>query len=132
MHRAIVEEEARSGEEAPRPAPAAGAVGVSLHNHGAFTTSGKEFDVYVTTQIGKFPSSMAGLVKRHLDRSANSRALMLAGDLYKSTFGEWGAPHVFISSLYGKLGRDEKRGTPRDTRCKRRGPPSAVPKRSNA
>ena len=107
VHRAIVEEEARSDEERTTVAAAAGAVGVSLHNHGAFTTSGKEFDVYVTTQIGKFPSSMEGLVKRHLDRGDEQSALITC-DLYKSTFGEWGAPHVFISDLYGKLGRDEE------------------------
>jgi len=107
VHRAIVEEEARSDEERTVVAAAAGAVGVSLHNHGAFTTSGKEFDVYVTTQIGKFPSSMEGLVKRHLDRGDEQSALITC-DLYKSTFGEWGAPHVFISDLYAKLGRDEE------------------------
>lgn len=107
VHRAIVEEEARSDEKRTVVAAAAGAVGVSLHNHGAFTTSGKEFDVYVTTQIGKFPSSMEGLVKRHLDRGDEQSALITC-DLYKSTFGEWGAPHVFISDLYAKLGRDEE------------------------
>ena len=63
--------------------------------------------MYVTTQIGKFPSSMEGLVKRHLDRGDEQSALITC-DLYKSTFGEWGAPHVFISDLYGKLGRDEE------------------------
>jgi hypothetical protein len=82
-------------------------VGVSLHAHGAFKTSGKEFDVYVTTQIGKFPSSMEGLVRRHLKRNDEQSALITC-DLYKATFGDWGAPHVFISDLYSKLGRDEE------------------------
>ena len=107
VHRAIVEEEAMSDEQTTTVAAAAGAVGVSLHAHGAFKTSGKEFDVYVTTQIGKFPSSMEGLVRRHLKRNDEQSALITC-DLYKATFGDWGAPHVFISDLYSKLGRDEE------------------------
>lgn len=107
VHRAIVEEEATSDERETKVAAAAGSVGVSLHNHGAYKTSGKEFDVYVTTQVGKFPSSMEGLVRRHLNRGDEQSALITC-DLYKSTFGEWGAPHVFICDLYAKLGRGEE------------------------
>jgi hypothetical protein len=107
VHRAIVEEEATSDEQKTEVAAAAGSVGVSLHNHGAYKTSGKEFDVYVTTQVGKFPSSMEGLVRRHLNKGDEQSALITC-DLYKSTFGEWGAPHVFICDLYAKLGRGEE------------------------
>ena len=107
VHRAIVEEEATSDEQSTVIAAAAGSVGVSLHNHGAYKTSGKEFDVYVTTQVGKFPSSMEGLVHRHLKRGDEQSALITC-DLYKTTFGEWGAPHVFICDLYVKLGRTEE------------------------
>lgn len=107
VHRAIVEEEWRSDETETVVAAAAGAVGVSLHNHGAFKTSGKEFDVYVTTQIGKFPSSMEGLVRRHLKRDDVQSALITC-DLYKSTFGEWGSSHAFVADLYNDLGRGEE------------------------
>jgi len=107
VHRAIVEEEMMSDEGSTVVAAAAGAVGVSLHNHGAFKTSGKEFDVYVTTQIGKFPSSMEGLVRRHLKRN-DAQSALITCDLYKSTFGEWGSSHAFVSDLYGELGRHEE------------------------
>jgi hypothetical protein len=107
VHRAIVEEEMASDEGRTVVAAAAGAVGVSLHNHGAFKTSGKEFDVYVTTQIGKFPSSMEGLVRRHLKRN-DAQSALITCDLYKSTFGEWGSSHAFVSDLYAELGRAEE------------------------
>jgi hypothetical protein len=107
VHWAIVEEEATSDEQSTVVAAAAGSVGVSLHNHGEFKTSGKPFDIYVTTQVGKFPSCMEGLVQRHLDRGDDQSALITC-DLYKATFGEWGAPHVFISDLYTRLGRVEE------------------------
>ena len=107
VHWAIVEEEASTDEQSTVVAAAAGSVGVSLHNHGEFKTSGKPFDIYVTTQVGKFPSCMEGLVQRHLDRGDDQSALITC-DLYKATFGEWGAPHVFISDLYTRLGRVEE------------------------
>jgi len=107
VHFAIVDEEARTNEKSNAVAVAAGAFGASLHDHGAFKASGKPFDVYVTTRVGKFPSCMEGLVRRHLERGDEQSALITC-DLYKSTFGDWGAPHVFMSDLYTRLGRAEE------------------------
>ena len=88
VHKAIVEEEASDGEST-KVAEAAGAIGASLHESGAFHTLGKDLPVYLTLRVGKFPDVMEQLVQRHLDKGDEQSALITC-DLYKGTFEGWG------------------------------------------
>uniref|UniRef100_A0A7S0KD03 Uncharacterized protein n=1 Tax=Micromonas pusilla TaxID=38833 RepID=A0A7S0KD03_MICPS len=106
VHKAIVEEEAADGESA-EVAEAAGAIGASLHEAGAFHTLGKELPVYITLRVGKFPDVMEQLARRHLDKGDEQSALVTC-DLYKATFEGWGRPHWYLSQVYADAGRHEE------------------------
>ena len=106
VHKAIVEEEAFDGESTAA-AEAAGAIGASLHESGAFHTLGKDLPVYLTLRVGKFPDVMERLVQRHLDKGDEQSALITC-DLYKGTFEGWGRPHWFLSQVYADAGRHEE------------------------
>ena len=106
VHKAIVEEEAADGDSA-EVAEAAGAIGASLHEPGAFHTLGKELPVYLTLRVGKFPDVMEQLARRHLDKGDEQSALVTC-DLYKATFEGWGRPHWYLSQVYADAGRHEE------------------------
>ena len=105
---ALLEAEADEADDAARPvASAAGAVGASLYESGAFATLGKDLPVYLTLRVGKFPDAMEALTQKHLDKHDEMSAFVTC-DLYKSTFGAWGRPHWYLSNVYDDLGRAEE------------------------
>lgn len=117
VHKAMVQEEAALLEDdavamleddAARPvASAAGAVGASLYEAGAFATLGKDLPVYLTLRAGKFPAEMEALAQKHLEKQDEMSAFVTC-DLYKSTFDKWGRPHWYLSGVYDDLGRAEE------------------------
>jgi len=64
-------------------------------------------DQYLTMKVGRFPSSLRGLVERHLERKDEESALV-ACDVFKNQFQNWGEVYAFISDVYASLNRTEE------------------------
>ncbi len=112
--KAMVVEEAEANENGDDKsdaiiATAAGAIGASLYEPGAFTTLGKDIPTYLTLRVGKFPEQMEQLTQKHLSKSpSDEMSAFVTCDLYKSTFGFWGRPHWYLSNIYERLDRKEE------------------------
>lgn len=108
IHRALVEEDARLGQEDFRKvAEAAGEEGAGIYTKGSFLASKlPKLDVYLMKMVGKFPDVFENLALAHLSRGDTVSALV-TGEYYSRPehFAGFGRPFVFNSEILKKVGR---------------------------
>ena len=109
IHREIVEEEAATDGAERALFDASGEVGKNAYELNDYSEKkGKlTLDQYLTMKVGRFPSSLRGLVERHLERKDEESALV-ACDVFKNQFQNWGEVYAFISDVYASLNRMEE------------------------
>jgi hypothetical protein len=109
IHREIVVEEAATDGAERALFDASGEVGKNAYELNDYSEKkGKlTLDQYLTMKVGRFPSSLRGLVERHLERKDEESALV-ACDVFKNQFQNWGEVYAFISDVYASLNRMEE------------------------
>ncbi|XP_029127608.1 protein IN CHLOROPLAST ATPASE BIOGENESIS, chloroplastic [Cajanus cajan] len=108
IHRALVEEDAKSGQERNEEVfYASGDAGKKLYRKGDFAESGiSNLDVYLLKKVGIFPDILERKVTRHFEEGDHVSAL-ITGEFYtkKEHFPGFARPFVFNAEVLLRVGR---------------------------
>lgn len=108
IHRALVEEDAKNGQEKNEEVfYASGDAGKKLYRKGDFAESGiPNLDSYLLKKVGIFPDILERKVTRHFEEGDHVSALV-TGEFYtkKEHFPGFGRPFVFNAEVLLRVGR---------------------------